>query len=129
MTAWTVTSEKRHLHRILNRLFNSDSFLFHYGYPRTTSTNNKRHITATLHTDSAKINAAFVIFIYKQPVLIITSSCFILNHSSQIQQKITAAAPISQYKIHYSTPESPAASLPFIKRPFRNPDRCSARRR
>ncbi|WP_213058945.1 hypothetical protein, partial [Escherichia coli] len=100
-----------------------------YGYPRTTSTNNKRHITATLHTDSAKINAAFVIFIYKQPVLIITNSCFILNHSSQIQQKITAAAPISQYKIHYSTPESPAASLPFIKRPFRNPDRCSARRR
>ncbi|EBY4466405.1 hypothetical protein GAV71_21885 [Salmonella enterica subsp. enterica serovar Typhimurium] len=25
MTAWTVTSEKRHLHRILNRLDNPDS--------------------------------------------------------------------------------------------------------
>ncbi|WP_209317879.1 hypothetical protein, partial [Escherichia coli] len=52
---------------------------------------SQQHSTLT----AQKINAAFVIFIYKQPVLIITNSCFILNHSSQIQQKITAAAPIS----------------------------------
>ncbi|WP_260835705.1 hypothetical protein, partial [Escherichia coli] len=47
--------------KTLSRKPGAVHFLFHYGYPRTTSTNNKRHITATLHTDSAKINAAFVI--------------------------------------------------------------------
>ncbi|WP_247145010.1 DinI-like family protein [Escherichia coli] len=30
MTAWTVTSEKRHLHRILNRLWETaDDWFFH----------------------------------------------------------------------------------------------------